>query len=58
MNQNLPPNQTGRPYDDQGSDLSEVLRDPGHDDRGQSLLRQSAQRSATGSRRQCAYAEV
>lgn len=32
MNQNLPPNQTGRPHDDDGFDPQ---RDPGQDDRGE-----------------------
>ena len=36
MNQNLPPNQTGRPHDDEGSDSQrDSQRDSGQDDRGE-----------------------
>ena len=36
MNQNLPPNQTGRPRDDEGSDHQrDPQRDPSRDDRGE-----------------------
>lgn len=36
MNQNLPPNQTGRPHDDEGYDSQrDSLRDPGQEGRGE-----------------------